>query len=304
LLGYLGAMPVWVDKKIEAGWLTCMWVSPKARGRGLAGKMLLKMNDAYQGKVLLGDFVPGTERVYLKTGAFTGPLAIQGLRLYFRSDAQTILPARDPKWKKFSALLQFADTAVNSITDLRFLFSNSEPPKFSFPEKLNESERAFIDQHQKKFSFSRDHEDLQWMYNNPWVLSGDPDDPINSRYRFSAIDKYFKNYFLKLEDESGRVKAILLLIHRNDHLKVPHAYFEKRETENVASVLVHLIIEWKINTCTLFHKPLVDHFRSNPGSALFQKNISRCYIFSKGFSDAVDIHSLRFQDGDGDVGFT
>ncbi|NNE29335.1 MAG: GNAT family N-acetyltransferase, partial [Saprospiraceae bacterium] len=40
LIGYLGAMPVRVNDKIDAGWLTCMWVSPKARGRGLAGKML------------------------------------------------------------------------------------------------------------------------------------------------------------------------------------------------------------------------------------------------------------------------
>ena len=308
LLGYLGVMPEWVYGQQEAplpcGWLTCMWVSAKARGRGLAGKLLVKMNEAYDGRVLLVDFVPATVRVYEKTEAFTAPLSVSGFRGYVRFDLKTILSARYPKLSKYKSLLGVGDRLLNSLSDLRFRFKKAPQANHEEVTTINAELKTFIDEHAAKASFGRNSSDVQWMMDYPWVLNGDPKDPLNERYEFSAIDSFFKNYAVVIRNKSNQVIGFLLLTHRNQQLKIPHAYFDVNQLPAIAQAIQFYIRKHRINTFTIFQPDLVGYFRLNGSGFVFKKTIYRSYIFSKGFAAAVDIDQLSFQDGDGDGGFT
>lgn len=308
LLGYLGVMPEWVYGQQEAplpcGWLTCMWVSAKARGRGLAGKLLVQMNEAYDSRVLLVDFVPATVRVYEKTEAFTAPLSVSGFRGYVRFDLKTILSARYPKLSKYKSMLGLGDRLLNGLTDLRFRFKKEPQANHEEVTTIDAALKTFINAQAKKASFGRDSCDVQWMMDYPWVLNGDCKDPMNERYEFSAVDTFFKNYAVVVRDNNNQIIGFLLLTHRNQHLKIPHAYFNEAQLPAVAQSIQCYIRKHKINTFTIFQPALVGYFRLNGSGFIFRKTIYRSYIFSKGFAASVDIDQLSFQDGDGDGGFT
>lgn len=307
LMGYLGVMPEWVygqtKTPLACGWLTCMWVSGKARGQGLAGQLLVKMNEAYEGRVLLADYVPATIRVYEKTKAFTGPLSLNGFRGYLRFDTQTILTARYPKLEKFKGLLGVIDRTLNGLIDFRY-GTKKKLVHAAIVPSISAKTATFINTQARKESFGRNADDVRWMMKYPWVLEGDRHDPLNSRYQFSAIDSMFKNFAIEVKDDRNQLVGFLLCTVRNQFLKIPHAWYLPEHVDRIADVLEYYMKEWQISTFTIFYPELAEYFRQHGGGFIYRKNIQRNYLFSKGFAEAVDIEQLQFQDGDGDVGFT
>jgi len=281
-----------------------MWVSKRARGRGLAGSLLVKMNEAYEGRVLLADYVPATIRVYQKTESFTGPLSLSGFRGYRRFDFKTILPPRYPKFEKIKGLLGVADKLLNVFSDLRFKMGKEKKANLEWLETLDQQAIDFIKPFAEKSSFGRDGQDVQWMMKYPWVLNGDPKDELNERYQFSAVDTFFKNYAILIRDNENRAIGFLLCVQRNAHLKIPHAYFAKENAEQIGKAIEVILLQLKINTFTVFHQNLLAYFRLESRVFIFKKTLYRKYLFSKGFAATVDIDELAIQDGDGDVGFT
>lgn len=308
LMGYLGVMPELVhgfgNDPVTCGWLTGMWVSSEARGQGIAGRLLTKMNEAYAGKLLLADYVPATIRVYEKTKQFTGPLSLNGFRGYLRFDLATILPARNPKYKKYLGLLKGIDGLVNLFADRRFVFLKNGNKNYQEVDLLDMESLKFVNQKMQSYSFQRSGEELQWMIEYPWVLTGDPKDALNKRYQFSAIDRRFQNKFILVRNASGKLVGVVMICLRNEHLKIPHAFYEPEYIADVAGCIEQWMLSCKVNTFTVFYPELAAYFKVHRKVFLFKKDIQRKYLFSKGFAEAVDVSKLKIQDGDGDVGFT
>ena len=99
LVGYLGIIPDRIFIKNRApskiGWLSCLWVSEQARGKGISIKLITKTLDLWNNNLLSADYVPFTKRIYDKTNQFNDiPYSKNGLRLYLKSDLRTILPTK------------------------------------------------------------------------------------------------------------------------------------------------------------------------------------------------------------------
>lgn len=117
MLGYLGVLPddITVEKQalFHVGWLSCIWVSPLARGKGIAKKMVLAAYESYQQHILITNFTSEAAALYEKLGVFADLPPMAGVRYYRRMCLSKILPARFPKMKKIRKLLNTTDDAFN-----------------------------------------------------------------------------------------------------------------------------------------------------------------------------------------------
>ena len=63
LVGYAGTLPdeLWTSsEKLRAAWLSCLWVAPKMRGRGIAQQLVAAVAERWNGQILLAEFAPHT----------------------------------------------------------------------------------------------------------------------------------------------------------------------------------------------------------------------------------------------------
>jgi len=120
LVGYTGILP---DKLFDTtgksnrfGWLSCLWVSPTARNKGIGKRLIEEAVKAWDGRILSSDYAPETKGLYDASGAFlTTPFELEGLRLYIKSDLQNLLPPKHKTWVKLKPALTFFDFLANKV---------------------------------------------------------------------------------------------------------------------------------------------------------------------------------------------
>ena len=109
LVGYLGILPdtIFLKKRdpIKVGWLSCLWVSQQARGKGISMDLVAKSFDLWNKNIVLTDFVPYVKKIYDKTEQFIEEAhSKKGIRLYLKSDLQTILPPKKTVFEKINTV--------------------------------------------------------------------------------------------------------------------------------------------------------------------------------------------------------
>ena len=311
-LGYLGVFADYIhfgDKCYKAGWLSCLWISPKSRGKGIAKKLLDKAFECWDYKILVTEFTPEAKQLYDKTGQFLDLKQVQGIRLYFRFNLHKLLPAKAPVYQKLKPALKAFDSLSNLAGDLRFPLLNYLPKdvKLEYVNNIDEEAASFIQHDERKqFEFTRrTPEDLEWMIRNPWVLSAPIKDNFAERYHFTAVVRHFEFFTLKIRNLKGDLIAFLIMAKKHDHLKLPYLYYTGNTLDTVVKVLLYHCNVWRINMFTTFHSSLVEALWEAKTSAIYKKIQQREYIISKVFEEELQgCQTLHFQDGDADNAFT
>lgn len=306
MVGYLGVMPEHLffnNKKIKSGLLTSLWVNPKFRGNQIGLKLILKSHELYHKNILLADYVEHTIKIYNKTNNFKSPILKTGVRLYIKSDLQTILPPKKIFFKKIKNLLSIFDFVINLFIKFIYLFfrtkinSNIEYVSF-IDEEINE----FIKPKLVNEVFQRQKEELNWVIEYPWVLSSPKIDDFNKRFYFSSIDNSFEYFSIKIKNKKNKITAFLILTKRNNTLKMPYCYYEKNSELEVVNVINEQLLKLKICTFTCFHKDISKLLLENKTISLYKKKIVRKYLISKNLP--FNETNFNIQDGDGDCAFT
>lgn len=310
--GYLGVMPdqfTHVNGRVQKiGFMSCMWVSPEARGQGIAVQLIKQALEAYEGRLVATDYVPGTKKIYDRTGGYNeDPYILSGLRLYVRANLTRILPPKKSLFAKIKPLLKLADRMINTVADFRFInkkFTIPEGVRIEMPETLSDADYQFIKSKQAGEVFARDLTSFNWMLKYPWILESQIVDELHQKYYFSSFEKKCTHRVLRIFNKKNQLIAIMIFLHRNDHLKLHYGYFEASGMEEAGNVLFAMLAKWKIKTFTSFHTPLNEWIIRQKSPALFTKEIKRYYVIAKSLWSAIHAKNATVQSGDIDAGFT
>ena len=198
MLGYLGVIPGHFQhpdgRKQEIGEMSCMWVDTAARGQGIAVKLLVKAGELYNGLLVATDYVPGTKKIYNRSGGFhLEPYTLPGLRLYVQSNLTRILPPKKPLFVKLKPILKYIDHFINFISNFDInkssKFSHPQNIRIQTPDELNEADYSFIKPQQQGEVFARDLKTFNWMLRYPWILESPTVDSLHQKYYFSSFEK-------------------------------------------------------------------------------------------------------------------
>lgn len=308
LLGYLGILPDELygeDGQVErVGWLSCIWVSPNARGKGVGGLLTERALSDWGGKVLASNYVPGIRKMYERTGAFTGPPYRQtGVRLYLRADFASLLPPKGKRWAQFKPLLKLGDGLANVFLDIRRKWWARKYSDISveYVSRVDKEAAALLAEQSDKQRCRRSAEEWNWMLQHPWVLSAPQQGAASQRYYFSAVDRHFSFHALKVRDGQGQLLAFLIFSRRNQWLQLPACYH--RDAADVVVQVIHdHALKWGANTFTTFQPDIAATLQQGDSPAFYRKPIHWDTLVGKAVKQWPEEGIL--QDGDGDAGFT
>lgn len=308
LIGYLGILPDHLylrgEQPIKIGWLSCLWVSESARGKGISVQLLSKASTLYQNRLLSADFVPSTKKLYDTSGLFEkSALNKQGIRLYIRSNLAIILPTKHVVFRKFATLLSLSDAGINFFLGLRRFRPNISGLKIEEMHLIDDECMHFIHQCSQTSLCQRGPDELRWILQFPWVLSAPEKSDLDKKYYFSSTAKEFSYRTLKVKNNDGKVIAFMIFIERDKILKLPYLYHDGL-IDKVIDVINFCIISWKIKTFTSFHPELAQRLHSAKTPAILSKPVQRSYMVSKGLKDYFTKMDNDLSDGDGDCCFT
>jgi hypothetical protein len=310
LVGYLGVLPDTIylktGKTIKTGWLSCLWVSQNARGKGISINLITKSLEIWHNNILSADFISYTKGIYDKTYQFIDkPYSKKGIRLYIKSDLSTILPPKKAFFSKLKWLLKAIDCFANGILNIRLRFFKVDGSQLNFEyiNYINDEVNDFIITKQEKQLFKRNKEDLNWIIKNPWIISGNQKDKVNKKYYFSSTAKSFNFYPIVIRNSSNKLIGFMLFTKRDNSLKLPYLYHDNCLDSIIKAVNYH-IIKWKITTFTTFHTELAQYLMHKENPALLKREITRNYMISAAFKDEIMNYNIEIQDGDGDCSFT
>ncbi|BDS13261.1 GNAT family N-acetyltransferase [Aureispira anguillae] len=294
----------------HVGWLSCMWVNPIMRGKGIAKKLIHTVFEAWSYKILVTEFTPAAEGLYNRTGQFIDLAKPRGLRGYLRLNLAYLLPKKDPKWNKWAPLLSCIDGLFNLPNALRLQlkaasFLKLKGINFEYLSELDDETWAFIQKNKLPELMNRDRKDLTWLTRNPWLISSKLTDYNASRYHFSATDSSFNFLNVKIYNSNLEVIGFLILSIRGKNMKVPYAYVQEGAADKVLQVIYKHLIALKLDMLTVFHPVLVKQIAKGKAPFFLTRNFQRHYIIGKVLEDQlVATPNFVIQDGDADAAFT
>lgn len=308
MVAYLGvfADDLYFTTGVEhAGWLSCMWVNPKMRGKGIAKLLIQTVFEAWDYKILVTEFTPAAYGLYQRTGQFLDLAKPKGMRGYLRLNLRYLLPKKDPKWNKWRPVLSCIDGLFALPNTLRLAWQQIQPPKFEYLAELDDESWNFIAAYKSKELLQRNREDLNWMLRNPWMLSSALTDHTAERYHFSSGSRSFAFLPTKIYDKQFKLIGFLIMSVRDQHLKIPYAYCKEGAEQEVLKVVYHHLLQLKLDMLTLFHPNLLAAMSASKHPFFKLRAFQRHYIIGKVMGEALaQTPDFVLQDGDADAAFT
>lgn len=310
MIGYIGAMCDYMHlpkaEPYRMTWLTSMWVSEKARGKGLAVRLMSEAVDAANGTAIAADYAPYTLNIYKKTGQFaSAPFQRKGIRLYVKFDTYTILAPKKAIFCRLGWLLKSIDFLLNFVLSLLFSLRRAQriSLKFEYVNEIDQEVNSFMAKTGGSEIFQRRASELNWIMKNPWILSRNAKDELNSKYEFSSTAKSFEFNAVKIRNNEGTLIGFILFSRKNGAMKLPYIFHDD-SIEAIAKAAEYHIRKWRIKTATTFHPDLSAYWKGNKTPALFKKEIVRNYMITQKLEKWFFKTAVHMQDGDGDCVFT
>ncbi len=306
LVAYIGALPETYCYRGTArrmAWLSCMWVSPDARGQGLASRLLLGMSDHYGREVFVTGFTPESIVLYNRLGFFREYNPPGGVRGYLRPNFADILPVKGGIWAKIKPFLRVVDQCAGVLNGLRLALRAKPTASGEFSAEITAEMAAFIQQHHTNEYLQRSATELNWMLQYPWVLPATPErQRTAARYYFSSVARVFQYRAFVTRSAAGQLQSVVVFCHRDRVLKLVSAHVLPDAIPAVARTLYRYALEHDIATLTVFHTELAAFIQTDAQAPFFhQRPLRNRYLISTNFDLPPD---GIFQDGDGDAGFT
>lgn len=309
LVAYLGVLPddlLFNGKKEHAGWLSCMWVDPKMRGKGLAKKLIHTVFEAWNYRILVTEFTPAAKGLYDRTEQFLDLAKPKGIRGYRRFALAELLPAKNPdKWNRFSGLLKLADGVGNLFNAARLGLHKQSKIQYTQLEQIDEEAWALLEKFRSKDELMRRELDaLNWILEYPWLINS-PETEESQRYHFSSVAKNFQFLPLKIYNSKSIAIGFIILSIRDGKMKTPYTYFDPKEVKTVAKLIEQQMAKHNIHTLTTFQSELLAYWQKNKGPFWMRRDQQRHYIISKVFEEQLAKNpTILIQDGDADAAFT
>ena len=307
MAGYIGLLPdyFYVNDKVEkVGWLSCLWVSPKHRGKNITKNLLKRAWETYKSNVCATEFTLEAQRIYESIGEFVPLQKMKGKKVMLRVDITDILFRKQPKLRFLSRFIKILEKLINSIIDLRLTLlkkRNKIKLKIEKVKEIDPELAFFIKRKNGNELTKREAKELNWILKYPWILESSKKDKLCKKYFFTSVQNRFEYFPYKIYNENNTLEGFIILELRNNQLKVPYAYYNLEAAKSVLQIIVKEMIELRVNILTLFDKELIAHLDEHP--FLITKDTYRSYLISKKFN-TLKISDYKIHAGDGDCAFT
>lgn len=302
LAGYIGIMGDIIlhkQKKISVGWLSTLFVHPNFRGKKIAQILLNKACEEYEGKILITEFTPEAESMYLKSKMFSYQKPLNGMSYHFLSNLQKILPIKNKKWNKFSDVLKFGDFTINIFAKQVYKLKRFSKNDFEIIKEFDSEIEDFIKNYKKQNSFDRNFSEIHWITKFPWILSGKNSEERD--YQFSDFDDNFEYVFIKIYKDKI-LKTILMLSVRNTNAKL-HFVIGERDPQLCSEILYQYALKIRITNLVCFEDDINKNFESR--TFLFRKQRIRKFLMHNNLLEIVgNDFVFDISAGDGDAIFT
>ena len=309
MVGYLGVLadriyPLSGDP-LKCGWLSCMWVNPVLRGKGIAKQLLATAFKTWNDHILVTEFTPEAKVLYDRSGNFDDFTDTYGLRCYRRVNLHEVLPKKNEKYKQYCGVLKMIDSMANIPVDIRLsLIGKKTKSAISFvpTSQIDEQTNNYIISKQSNSFERRCADDINWVLQYPWLKASLPTGE-SKRYHFSSVADRFENICFKLIDK-GLMSGYLHFTIRDNHLKLPYAYFEAAYLPDIIQHVYRIMDQFKLNMFTVFHPDIVEYLYSHDTPFIYKRSIPRHYIITKSLGTHFRNADIDIQDGDADCVFT
>ena len=312
MAGYLGVLADYIflnGQQEKAGWLSCMWVDPEVRGQGIAKKLLNRVLERWDNRILVTEFTPAAKGLYDRSGQFQDLKISEGLRGFLRFNLDELLPKKFPVLEKLKPLLSLKNNFLNFPNELRLKSWQSlnrlENYEVKTVGEIDEKLAGFIVARQQNQLEKRSAKDLNWLLKNPWLLPNSEDDGTAKKYHFSAYAERFELLPLTISDAQNNLVGFVILGIRGNDRKVPYLYADKANTGLVTELIIREMLQRKLRTLTVFQPELIAFLKQNPKPFIYLHPLKRHYIISKKFVELLKKQpEVMIQDGDADCAFT
>jgi GNAT superfamily N-acetyltransferase len=311
MVGYLGVLADKIyngSEEIKCGWLSCMWVNPSLRGKGIAKQLLNTAFEKWDNKILVTEFTPEAKGLYDRSNNFSDLKINLGLRCYLKSNLQELLPKKNKQLIFVTPLLKVLDSFANVTISVYQNWMSRIISKPIYVWKQNQLVDNKIEAFINSFVFNsferRRITELNWILSIPWIQPSAPTSE-SIRYHFSSVDREFKNLLYTAQNETGDLKAFFFITIRSGHLKIPYAFFLEEDLNDVAAQLHQIMLSETVHQITIFHPLLVNYFSKSKRLFIHTRVQKRHYIFTKKLDELFKNKSeIIIQDGDADCAFT
>lgn len=309
MVGYLGFLPDTIHngrQQQHLAWMSCIWVDPATRGKGVAKTLLKKGFELWDDQLLATEFTAPAKRLYDKMNLFNDLVSKQGIRCYLQFNLAQLLPASRPKLRPLQPLFQLGDFVLNAFNQLRLFFyakKSAKEVEVSHLEKLDFESLAFIHKKNEQAFFQRGEIDLQWLLENPWLGQQPQDQTEAERYDFSVYATTFNFQLLKIK-KSSQLVAVLILAQRNDTLKIPYCWLSEGFESLVVETISQYMLQQKLSILTTYQEHLIPFLKKMKTPFYLTRPFQRHYLISKKINQKYIPEQILIQDGDGDCAFT
>lgn len=302
MAGYLGLLPDSLlsvaARRSPVFWMSCIWTDPRLRGQGVAKKLVQTALELTGNRLLATSYTPAAKKLYDRLGAFADLTSMSGTRYYRKAASRQLLAGRWPRWSL--GLLRLADGLANGASFPLRAFSPRLPAdlRWRFASELGAEAIAFVEKKQARNLLGRGAEELKWMVNHPWLLVA-AEDEDSSRYHFSSVAGSFSALLIELR-RGSQLLAVLHLVLRDGHCKLPHAWLEAGSEAVVAAFLKYVWHQFDVHTATIYQADLQKAIGKGPW---LRRPFRREWLISCGALPLLPPGSFFLHPGEGDEGF-
>lgn len=286
------------NETVRFAWCSGSWVRSEYRRMGFSQQLLTEAFADWQGKLMLTNYSPATEKLFQKTGRFQPIHQFQGARAYLFPKTQKLLPASQKnRLTRLAATVLDFGIKIYALLRLQ-LFAPSASPELRFQETDFPDNECFqwLESHKTDTLFRRGTDELKWIFECPWVSGHDS--RFQKKYPFSSFSDNFYYLSIKLFWKNTFAGFFVFSV-REGHLKTLYLQVEGNMHDEIAMYLKKYCAKNKIEMATIYNSELAGALFKQKFPFLRVKKIGQ-KIYSTFSVSGV----YSFQDGDGDVFFT
>ncbi len=312
LVAYLGILPdnFFLNKeKIHLGWLSCLWVAPNSRGKGLAKKLLNTAWEKWNHNLILTDFTPQAEALYKRIGYFDLLTSREGIKCYYRLNLTDFLQKKNEQWRYLKMILQLSDTIFNFCFSLKkLMFKEKINQKITFQESsiIDTDILEFIHPFKEDTLSKKNEKDFNWLMEFPWIQNSMEAKEDQKRYYFSSFAKHFQVIYLKIYSEN-KLCGFLILTIKDDALKIPFVFFNDEDyslVKEITSYIINLLKTKKLSTIHISNPSIRKCLLNKRHTFFLVRKFKKKCLISKTLIERIPNSNFYFQDGEGDAAFT
>ena len=286
----------------RVAWLSGNWVKPGFRRKGIASLLFNEANSDWNGNMLYTNYALESKAVYDKTGQFKLIQSAKGVRLYLRPCFWSILSNRGKVFRLLKPLWLTADFILTFINPLPLVarFLNVKGLQFENLHRADDELALIFEKATLTTPTQRKRQELDWIVDNPWLVSSPMGDRLGEKYFFSASPKRFEQYLVKVCRGDNLLGFVIVNI-TDGAVSVPYLHCQSADTKVFAKLVAKYAMAIGGNRLTVYHAEVADAIKRLMPFALLSRVQYRNYFATDALANRLK--GVNFLEGDGDCAF-